>query len=61
MKIEFIIFRDLLQIFVGNTKLSLEFFIGRRLDKRKKKHASVQRNGCPKVSLNQIRPLRSQE
>ena len=60
MKIEFIIFRDILQIFVGNTKLSWEFFIGRRVDKRKK-HASVQRNGCPKVSLNQIRPLRSQE
>ena len=49
MKIEFIIFRDLLQIFVGNTKLSLEFFIG-RLDERKEnmqvlKEMAAQR--CP--------------
>ena len=28
---------------------------------RGKKHASVERNGSPKVSLNQIRSLRSQE
>lgn len=60
MKIEFTIFRDLLYIFVGNTKSTLDFFVGRRLDERKN-HASVERDGCPKVSLNQIRPLRSQE
>ena len=60
MKIEFTIFRDLLYIFVGNTKSTLDFFVERRLDERKK-HASVERNGSPKVSLNQIRPLRSQE
>lgn len=50
MKIEFTIFRDLLYIFVGNTKLSLEFFIGRRLDERKEnmqvlKEMAAQR--CP--------------
>lgn len=49
MKIEFTIFRDLLYIFVGNTKSTLDFFVGRRLDERKKmqvlKEMAAQR--CP--------------